>query len=202
MIKIEHFRSKLDVLFHVLISSFWLQTKISWFSARKFRGLFFEHLELNFRPSIFFSFSTDPKNLRNFKTRPATKWRYYWGSFYLRQITYQITVPDLIEPDSQCCSAATAWNWLQLLAIGWKCLQMVATAWNWLLPLEFGYIRLQSVAFALQIKLCSMNMGGTQILLCSQKHFQSWKISQFINYLYLMSSPLYLIDTKSSHARE
>ena len=121
MIEIEHFRSKLDVLFHVLISSFWLQTKISWFSARKFRGLFFEHLKLNFRPSIFFSFSPDPKNLRNFKTRPATKWRYYWGSFYLRQITCQNTVPDLIEPDSQCCSVTTAWNWLQLLANGRSC---------------------------------------------------------------------------------
>ena len=55
MIKIGHFRSKLDVLFHVLISSFFKR------NYRDFRGLFFEHLKLNFRPSIFFNFQTIQK---------------------------------------------------------------------------------------------------------------------------------------------
>ena len=131
MIEIEHFRSKLDVLFHVLISSFWLQTKISWFSGAVFRAF-----EIKF--STFFIFKTTQKI---YEISNLTKYRYYWGSFYLRQITYQITVLHLIwfvEPNLQ-----------QII-----CLQLLVIAPNLLHP-------------AMQTKLCAMNMGGTQILLCS-----------------------------------
>lgn len=79
MIKIEPFRSKLNVRFHILISSFWLQTKISWFSGAVFRAF-----EIKFS-TFFFILQTTQKI---YEISNQTKYRYYWGSFYLPQITY------------------------------------------------------------------------------------------------------------------
>ena len=127
MIKIGHFRSKLDVLFHVLISSFWLQTKISWFSARKFRGLFFEHLELNFRPSIFFHFRPTQKIYEISKLDQQQSDDSIGDHFTCVKLHIKLLYLIWLN---QIRSAATAWNWLQLLAIGCSCLQMVATGCN------------------------------------------------------------------------
>ena len=131
--KIGHFRSKLDVLFHVLISSFWLQTKISWFSARKFRGLFFEHLELNFRPSIFFFIFDRPKKFTKFQNSTSNKVTIVLGIILLASnyISNYCTWSDwtrfavlqLLEIGCNC---------LQSVAVACKWLQLVVIAWNWL----------------------------------------------------------------------
>ena len=118
--KIEHFRSKLDVLFHVLISSFWLQTKISWFSGAVFRAFEIK----NFKFSALFHFENDPKNLRNFKSNKVSILlriillaSNYISNYCIAPDLQQIICLQLLVMSCNCTNFVASWMQTKLYAM-------------------------------------------------------------------------------------
>ena len=166
MIKIGHFRSKLDVLFHVLISSFF-QTKLSWFS-----GVVFRAFEIKLSTFHFFNFQTIQK-------------------IYEIEKLDQIQSIDVIRHHIACVKLHIKLRY---------CTRFVEL--DVLLAVLLAVLQLLAICCILNANKAVNNEHGWNSNFTLFWKTLMFKISQFLYFWYLMSSPLYLIDTKSSPARE
>ena len=143
-----------------------------WKNYRDFRGLFFEHLKLNFRPSIFFNFQTIQK-------------------IYEIEKLDQIQSIDVIRHHIACVKLHIKLRY---------CTRFVEL--DVLLAVLLAVLQLLAICCILNAnKAVNYEHGWNSNFTLFWKTLM-FKISQFLYFWYLMSSPLYLIDTKSSPARE